>query len=97
MKQGDIFVSCWGATMAMVSFFRVLKTSASGNTATLAEIPAVETNTGFLHGTCVADVAAKDGKQITRRVLGNGTMKLEPSYGYIEPWDGRPMHYDHCD
>lgn len=110
---GDIFYSTWGATMTMVTYWKVVKRTAQF--VTLRELDTYEeSDGGFLSGYSkpldkfknYSNVYSSsrfedtDGKVYSqcRVKLTNGSTKLKiKSYMYAYPWNGKPKYYNHCD
>lgn len=96
-KEGDILASTWGATMVIVSFYRVVKVTP--HTVKIVALRSIETSDGFLCGTCIpSDV--QDGPTIYTRRKQPGKHWITGQYESerrVGPWHGKPLRYNHCD
>lgn len=103
LKQGDILVCKWGATMRLVDFYKVV--SVSGDWVILAQLGDKKvTGDGFI-GTTVATstvVGSNFRKKMKRGKDYGGNEHISviinsSSRQYGQLWDGRPVSYDHLD
>jgi hypothetical protein len=101
--ENTILINRWGATMILVDFYIVLKETAK--TLTIQELHSKEVGDGgFLTGTATP-TDLKIGKQFKvykeNSVIDNRpifTGHLDKHYKqYLEVWDGKPAHFNHCD
>lgn len=103
VKEGDILYTTWGATMILVQFYKVMKTTPK--TVVVKELKAkVAENTGFLRGTEVpTDEFTDDRKNrldSDLRLYYRGDSIISKKAGFTrfyQKWDGKPVYFDHCD
>lgn len=113
IRVGDIFHSHWGATMALNSYWKVVKRTKCF--ITIRELETASKSDGCFTGTewpldafadhgCMYDkerFVDTDGKvyaQRTVKVRPDGSPRLKlEDYMWAWPWDGKPHSYDHCD
>lgn len=99
--MNNIYTCEWGATMQLVDFYRVIKETPK--TITLREIKKIEVGDGFLTGTCtpvLEDYFDHDKQPID--IIGYkkdyGIISRKSGYTkFFEPWDGKPVRFNHCD
>lgn len=101
-QVGDILSSSWGATMTLVDFYRVVKTTKT--TITFVTMRSEETSDGgFLTGTSLPRIGTEDyGNPFKRKVQYSDLNKCDIVRGHTSSniarkWDGFPLHYNHCD
>lgn len=106
VQTGDILVDVWGYSMRMVGFWQVIGKTAKQ--VTVREIEQTEKGTGFLSGISLPKkgqfVKTKYEEQnhaykarVTKsgKYLVSSLHYMEPHF--LEPWDGQPVAYNHCD
>lgn len=95
-KIGDIFVSSWGYSMTLVSWYQVVRFTPKK--AVLRELNAKIVDGDGFAGQCmpVFEIqSTKDTKFISKTITENG-IKIN-NYEYARKWDGEPMHFNHLD
>lgn len=89
LQVGDVLNTCWGYEQTNVEFFQVV--AVSGAMATLREIAASYTETGFMSGQKTPHAGKFIGEPIRRRVNASNGVKIDGS-SRATPWDGRPQY-----
>lgn len=113
IRVGDIFSCCWGYSMVLVDFFKVVKRT--NCFVTLRKLASKENHDDQFSGTsvpldefddysCVYDderFEDTDGKvyaQRTVRLPSDCSTRLKyKKFMTCKPWDGKPKFFDHCD